>query len=165
MAQLNIPVPCNEDWSKMTPTEKGAFCGKCQIDVKDFTSMSNEDIKDFFIANRGKKTCGHIRKSQLSSFNINYASWENQSQKTFMSKFLWACLIAFGMTLFIGCENTDEGYEVMGEMEFVHPDSTATCGTEVDTTASCDGSKDIDIMGDIMIDGEVEYLEDDSTGF
>jgi hypothetical protein len=34
---ISIKEPCHEDWSKMTATEKGAFCQKCALEVIDFT--------------------------------------------------------------------------------------------------------------------------------
>ncbi|MBN4072576.1 hypothetical protein JYT74_00920 [Crocinitomix catalasitica] len=45
MKKVSIPDPCHEDWDKMTPTEKGTFCGKCQIDVIDFTTKSSHEVK------------------------------------------------------------------------------------------------------------------------
>jgi len=41
---ISIPDPCSEDFTKMTPTERGAFCSKCQIDTFDFRNVSNNDI-------------------------------------------------------------------------------------------------------------------------
>lgn len=107
MARVSIPNPCGEDWNKMTPTERGAFCGKCQIDVIDFTNKSNAEIKTILLANKGQHLCGHIKQSQLMRLNGNYTLWEHQSARTFQSKFLWACMIAFGLTLFTGCSSND----------------------------------------------------------
>jgi hypothetical protein len=166
MPQLSIPVPCHEDWNEMTPTQKGAFCQKCQVDVMDFTDKSNEEIKAFFQANHGKKTCGHIRQSQLTRFNHNYANWENQSQQTFWSKFLWACLIVFGMTLFTGCESFQDEPIDVGEMEYVHDDSSAYCNSNIptaeDSLANCGtGNFDSVVKGDVIIDGMMDYVDED----
>ncbi len=98
---LNIPTPCNENWNKMTPTEQGAFCKKCALEVIDFSNKSSEEIKRTLLENNGKHFCGKIKKSQLDAINQDYSLWENQTVKTFQSKFLWACLIVFGMT-FLG---------------------------------------------------------------
>jgi len=68
MAQLTIPTPCTEDWNQMTPSAKGAFCQKCQVDVMDFTEKTNEEIKNFFQRNKGKKNLRSYSSSLISQF-------------------------------------------------------------------------------------------------
>lgn len=156
---IGIPNPCSEDWNKMTPTDKGAYCGKCQFDVIDFTQMTPEDIRDTLKENAGKKTCGHISKTQMEMVNTNYHLWDNQPPKVLRSKFLYACLMVFGMALFTGCETTGPGHEV-GDIEM------DVGMVEEDTTASCDGTancEDGDIVDGMMVEdlGEIEMIEED----
>jgi hypothetical protein len=40
MSQLHIDSPCHEDWSRMTPTERGRHCAKCSKEVLDLTKSS-----------------------------------------------------------------------------------------------------------------------------
>lgn len=101
---ISIPKPCHENWNEMTPTQKGAFCGKCQIDVIDFSKMTDVEIKETLIAQRGNHLCGKFKTTQLETFNLKYSNWENQPYHIFQSKFILACLIAFGMSLF-SCTN------------------------------------------------------------
>ena len=100
--RVRIPEPCSEDWSKMTPTKKGAFCDKCQINVIDFSKKSHEEIKSMLSINAGKKLCAHITTVQMDLVNTNYHVWQHQSIGTFRSKFLYACVMVFGLTLFTG---------------------------------------------------------------
>lgn len=166
MTKVNIPTPCHEDWNKMTPTAQGAFCGKCQIDVIDFSEKSNSEIKAILIENRGKHLCAHIKTSQLQQLNADYYNWENQSVNTFQSKFLWACMLVFGMTLFTGCNPTPEEPFEVGMMEFVDQnlDSSAdkpanpntgeyTLSTELRGRITCD-------YDDFLIDGLMDIYED-----
>ncbi|HEX7847969.1 MAG TPA: hypothetical protein VF476_19355 [Chitinophagaceae bacterium] len=67
--RISIPQPCHERWSEMTPNEKGAFCNVCSKTVVDFTSMADEEVKNYFIRNTGQKTCGRFKQEQLYAEN------------------------------------------------------------------------------------------------
>lgn len=112
MKAISIEKPCQENWAAMTPSEQGAFCGKCQIDVIDFSDKSPVEIKLILQENVGKHMCGRFMTVQLDDINFDYTRWENQSSTTFQSKFVYALLLCFGMTLF-SCENPNY---VLGEM-------------------------------------------------
>jgi len=170
---VSIPNPCSEDWNKMTPTDRGAFCGKCQFDVIDFTGKQPEEIRSILKENAGQKTCGHIAKSQLDMVNTNYHLWENQPPRVLRSKFLYACLMVFGFTLFTGCETMTGDHHEVGDMEqpvgmiedvgmieedttLWEDDSTANCTT----SNTCDDGVVIDGMME-MVEGEIEMIEED----
>ena len=110
MSNISIPEPCHENWAEFTSTEKGAFCGSCQIDVVDFSNKSPEEVKNILKKNAGKHLCGRFRKSQLDELNNEFSAWENQSVKSFQSKFLYACLIVFGMSLFTSCNVSEQNF-------------------------------------------------------
>lgn len=63
--QLTIAEPCHEDWDKMTPSEKGRFCGSCQKQVVDFTRMSNSQLAAFFRKKSTGSVCGRFMEDQL----------------------------------------------------------------------------------------------------
>ena len=63
--QIQIPTPCSEDFSKMTPVEKGHFCNNCEKVVIDFSKMSDQEIA-FFYKKNGGKLCGRFHPSQLN---------------------------------------------------------------------------------------------------
>jgi len=136
MKKISIPEPCSENWSLMAPTEKGAFCNKCSLEVYDFTKKTPEEIRETLTINLGKRVCGHVNKVQLELVNSDFHVWENQPVHVFQSKFLCACLLVFGMTLFTGCENLPP-QDVQGDMEQVDggmtmEEDTSTCsGNEV----------------------------------
>jgi hypothetical protein len=60
---IQINEPCREDWSKMTATEKGAFCHSCNKEVMDFTHRTNYQI--YHALNGRKDVCGRFFKHQL----------------------------------------------------------------------------------------------------
>lgn len=124
--KISIPSPCHEDWQTMTPTKKGAFCAVCNKDVIDFTQKTNAEIRSILMANTGEKPCGNFLSAQLEEGYDAFTSWENQSATTLRTKFIWACTLAFGLTLFTGCENIPGQEQTVGEMEWVETDSTST---------------------------------------
>lgn len=104
---INIPNPCQEDFSKMTPTERGAFCQKCQTDTFDFRQLSSNQINEIIVKHKGEHICGRFNKSQLDELNAGFLSWKNQTSRTFQSKFLLACVMVFGLSLF-SCSTEEE---------------------------------------------------------
>src|SRR5262245_59371582 len=63
--QLSIPEQCHESWENMTPSEKGRFCGSCQKQVIDFTSMSDAQLIAFFKKPSTGSVCGRLFADQL----------------------------------------------------------------------------------------------------
>lgn len=68
--QLNIPKPCHESWDQMTPVDKGRFCGSCQKQVVDFTTMSDAQLAAFFrksilSSSKDGSVCGRFMQDQL----------------------------------------------------------------------------------------------------
>lgn len=136
MTRVSIPTPCSEDWSKMTPTDKGAFCNKCSLEVIDFTKKTPEEIRVTLELNLGNKICGHIGKHQLETVNSYFYMWENQSPQILRSKFLYACILVFGMTLFTGCDNQVQGEMINDDIETI------------------DGGIDVEMTGDTIVSCE-----------
>ncbi|MBN4070925.1 hypothetical protein JYT72_00315 [Crocinitomix catalasitica] len=168
MKKVSIPEPCHEDWDKMTPTEIGALCDKCQIDVIDFTIKTPDEVRNILKESAGKNFCGHISKAQLKQLNLEYYAWENQTSHVFQSKFLLACVVVFGMTLFTACETDPQiAYEdieqgrmavlsgTIHEEDIIEPDTLKNCNPPVE--------EDETIEEDCKIVGEFQAVEPDST--
>jgi hypothetical protein len=63
--QLSIPSRCHENWETMSPAQKGRFCGSCQKQVIDFSTMSDRAIAAFFTRPSTGSVCGRFRHQQL----------------------------------------------------------------------------------------------------
>ena len=124
MKKIEIAEPCHENWNDFTPTQRGAFCGSCQINVIDFSKKTNSEIQVILSENSGKKMCGRFTNKQLDALNSDFYIWKNQSSQTFNSKFVLALVLVFGLTLF-SCAN-DNDIKTMGEFQienYIIPDS------------------------------------------
>ena len=64
--KLQVPVPCHEDWEKMTNAEKGRFCSSCRKTVIDFSNMSDREIALFFKRPSTGSMCGRFMDDQLN---------------------------------------------------------------------------------------------------
>jgi hypothetical protein len=62
--QLQIPIPCHENWENMTPVEKGRFCASCQKQVIDFSNMNDREVAMFF-KKIAVPVCGRFTHDQL----------------------------------------------------------------------------------------------------
>jgi len=103
---IRIPEPCTEDWSKMTGTDKGAFCNKCAKEVIDFTAKTPKEIATILSSEfqSGKEVCGRIRQSQMNTLNDEDFVWQSEKQR-FQVVWMFSIVAVFGLTLF-SCQNT-----------------------------------------------------------
>jgi hypothetical protein len=67
--RISIPVPCHEDWSKMIPDPKGAFCNVCNKSVHDFSRKSAEEVEEILSKEEEGKICGRFSSGQLKAPN------------------------------------------------------------------------------------------------
>lgn len=61
---LNVPTPCHEKWSEMTPSQQGRFCNQCSKTIIDFSEMSDKEIVNF-LENNSSKICARLNVSQI----------------------------------------------------------------------------------------------------
>lgn len=111
MKHLKITNQCHENWNDFTPTQQGAFCQKCKIDVKDFTQMTNNEIKDYLESNSSEHLCGRLYTHQIDGFNTDSNLWSIDATHQIQSKFIFVLLVTFGLTLF-SCSTETEKYQL-----------------------------------------------------
>lgn len=68
--KVTIPKPCNENWTNMTPEEKGRFCQVCSKSVRDFTTATDLEIMEDLSKN--PNICASFRPDQLYR-NLSYS--------------------------------------------------------------------------------------------
>ena len=101
---LSIPKPCHENWSIMTPNEKGRFCKLCTKTVVDFTNKTDKEIQDYVLDNKDQRICGHFYKKQLDSLTIEIPEEVFYQKLSFSKVFLLVLLITMGTTL-LSCKH------------------------------------------------------------
>ena len=104
MKNFGIESPCSEDWTGMTPSEKGAFCGKCAKQVHDFSTKSVNEIKSTILELSGESLCVRMTVRQERQLNSEFNAWISEKKRNPQQLFIAALLIVFGLTLF-SCED------------------------------------------------------------
>ncbi len=108
MLKISIPEPCHEDWSRMSPNEQGRHCNSCAKTVVDFTAMSDDEVKNFFINKKEERVCGRFQQKQLDQIVIDLPHNIFSIEMPLWKKFLVASLVVFSTTLF-SCNTSIDG--------------------------------------------------------
>lgn len=143
---ISIPKPCHEDWNKMTPDAKGAFCASCQKSVYDFSNKTDEEIISVFEKEEKGNVCGRFAPAQLSRPVVSFG---NESSTNRLAMFLYALLLAFGATLFSGAEAFAQ--DVKGDAKVIRMGKMSVRPIETNIEPETIVEKDT-----VLIDKEVE---------
>jgi hypothetical protein len=159
---ISIPKPCHEDWNKMTPDQKGAFCGVCQKSVVDFSKKTDTQIINIIKDAGSQKICGRFAPDQLNR------KIENKKPKGTVLKishrmraFAAALYLVFGMSLF-ACNSSDAQkmgkvkIEVMGDVQYI-PEKTDTVKTITPTKDTTAQTTNLNIKGELYLE-RPEYM-------
>jgi hypothetical protein len=134
MLKISIPTPCHEDWNKMTPDETGPHCSVCVKSVVDFTNMSDDEVKYFFLTKKeDERVCGRFKQTQLHRIIIELPQNIFSIRMPLWKKFLAACLVVFSTTLF-SCETKIKGKAETETMESGFNDVAGLIDMPMDTT-------------------------------
>ena len=93
--EIKIPKPCNEKWSEMTLTEKGAFCSNCKMEVFDYTKMSNYQLAK--LLDDSQHMCGKFKPEQL---NLNIRSLKQNRQSNISLLLGFSAFLSLSTPLF-----------------------------------------------------------------
>jgi hypothetical protein len=108
--RLNIAEPCHEKWQYMSITEQGAYCKSCCKEVIDFSSLTDEEIVDYFEKRIGEKICGRLKNDQLNK-PLVYISPEVLSMDIpLWKKFIAVIFICFS-SFIVGCKSQPPSFE------------------------------------------------------
>lgn len=132
-----IPKPCNENWNKMQPEEKGRFCQSCAKTVIDFTKSSEAEISQYFHENNSIKTCGRFKKEQLKSITIEIPKTLIYNPTSFRKAFLLALFITMGTTLF-SCKDENNTVHRLGKVVVIEDSISNNKDTLVNTVNKTD---------------------------
>lgn len=78
MARFNNPLdhvrvaaPCNADWEQMIGNERARFCGQCNLNVYNLSSMTRSEAESFIARNEGRLCVRFYRRQDGSIITEN----------------------------------------------------------------------------------------------
>lgn len=154
MKNINIPEPCSENWNEMTPTQKGAFCQKCALEVNDFTNKSGNEIRAILAQNIGSRVCGRIENVQLAELNTDFEAWKINSGRSYQRAWIFTLFVVFGLTLF-SCEEED----VVEKMHRVSQQIIAEQLVEFQESTMTTGEITGNLVGAERIENSIPHVE------
>lgn len=151
--KITIPTPCTADWSRMTAADKGKHCSACNKVVIDFTSMTEGEIKNFFVSKSQEGVCGHFKKTQLEEkhYLLKLKSKWAAAKKT---PFKYGALFVLGIAITLtGCDDKRTIGELKVEKKVIEKHTT-TGITIADVKDSVKHKNDEEIMitGDTVVE-------------
>ena len=80
--RISVKKPCSEKFDNFSKTAEGGFCDSCKKEVIDFTTMTSEELINYFSSSTGE-TCGRFNPSQLKTYKPMIS---NKSNSSFVSR-------------------------------------------------------------------------------
>lgn len=144
-AKIVLTNPCSENWNSMQVDSTGRFCRSCQKSVIDFTSKTDEEIKNFLKDKRGEKLCGRFYIHQVERIRIEIDPNLLVSGIPFWQKFLVVFLVCFGQD-FLGVDFAFAQTE---------PDSIPIAIEQVDSLVPV--SQEADTTLEVIVDSLIKF--------
>ena len=60
LPEIRVASPCTADWEKMAGDERVRHCAECNLDVYDFSEMTEREIERLIARSRGQRLCGRL---------------------------------------------------------------------------------------------------------
>jgi len=68
---VRIAAPCKADWEQMMGTDRVRFCGQCNLNVYNLSSMTKHDAESFIARNEGRLCVRFYRRADGSILTEN----------------------------------------------------------------------------------------------
>ena len=68
---VRVAAPCNADWEQMIGNERARFCGQCNLNVYNLSSMTRSEAESFIAKNEGRLCVRYYRRADGSVITEN----------------------------------------------------------------------------------------------
>ena len=60
LQNIRIASPCSADWEKMEGNDRVRFCSACQLNVYNFSEMTEREVRQLIQSHEGRRLCGRL---------------------------------------------------------------------------------------------------------
>ena len=71
LEQVRVAAPCNADWEQMIGNERARFCGQCNLNVYNLSSMTRSEAETLIARNEGRLCVRFYRRKDGSIITEN----------------------------------------------------------------------------------------------
>ena len=68
---VRVAAPCSADWDQMIGNERARFCGQCNLNVYNLSSMTKSEAESFIATSEGRVCIGFYRRRDGSIITDN----------------------------------------------------------------------------------------------
>src|SRR6266480_5012376 len=68
---VHVAAPCSADWEQMIGNERARFCGQCNLNVYNLSSMTRSEAESFIAGNEGRLCVRFYRRADGSILTKN----------------------------------------------------------------------------------------------
>ena len=94
LADIRIASPCPADWEKMIGDERVRHCSECNLNVYNFSAMTEREINQLIAANQGRRLCSRFYRRSDGMILTQDCPWSLRMVARKASRFASAVLTA-----------------------------------------------------------------------
>ena len=68
---VRVAAPCNADWEQMIGNERARFCGQCNLNIYNLSSMTRSEAESFIAQNEGRICIRYYHRADGSVITKN----------------------------------------------------------------------------------------------
>ena len=104
--RVKIAAPCRADWEQMIGTDQVRFCGQCNLNVYNLSSMKRDEAESFVARNEGRLCVRFYRRQDGSMLTKNcpVGLTAIRRRMSYLAKAISSAVLAFcaGLGLYEG---------------------------------------------------------------
>lgn len=119
---VRIAAPCKADWERMLGTERARFCGQCNLNVYNLSSMTRSEAEHLIANNEGRLCVRFYRRADGSILTRNCPVGLRAIQRrlSYLAKAITSALLTFfaGIGIYESSRVVEQAFRphVMGTM-------------------------------------------------
>jgi hypothetical protein len=127
---VRVAAPCNADWEQMFGNERARFCGQCNLNVYNLSSMTRSEAEHLIASNEGRLCVRFYRRADGSILTKNCPVGLRAIQRKIstVTKAIVSAVLSFlaGVGIYESFAVTDrlQGRGVMGTIAQRQPEIT-----------------------------------------